>query len=53
MILDCFECKSIEYNCFSLCIKMEFKKIVNFLDKTSDDKDLPRFATEKRIEVYD
>ena len=32
---------------------MEFQKIVNFLDKTSDDKDLPRFATKKWIEVYD
>ena len=29
------------------CMKMEFQKIVNFLDTTSDDKDLPRF------EVYD
>ena len=28
-------------------MKMEFQKIVNFLDTTSDDKDLPRF------EVYD
>ena len=53
MILDCFECRSIEYNCFCLCIKVEFQKIVNFLDKTSDDKDLPRFATKKWIEVYD
>ena len=32
---------------------MEFQKIVNFLDTTFDDKDLPRFATEKKIEVYD
>ena len=32
---------------------MEFQKIVNFLDKTSDDKDLPRFVTKKWIEVYD
>ena len=37
----------------SLCIKVEFQKITNFLDKTSDDKDLPRFATKKWIEVYD
>ena len=36
-----------------LCIKIEFKKIVNFLDATSDDKDLPRFFTIKWIEVYD
>ena len=32
---------------------MEFLKIVNFLDTTSDDKDLPRFVTKKWIEVYD
>ena len=32
---------------------MEFQKIVNFLDTTSDDIDLPRFVTKKRIEVYD
>ena len=32
---------------------MEFQKIVNFLDTTFDDKDLPRFATKKWIEVYD
>ena len=35
------------------CIKMEFQQIVNLLDMTSDDKDLPRFATNKWIEVYD
>ena len=35
------------------CIKIEFQKIVNFLDTTSDDKDLPRFVTKKWIEVYD
>ena len=35
------------------CIKMEFQKIVNFLDTTSDNKDLPRFVTKKWIEVYD
>ena len=34
-------------------MKMEFQKIVNFLDKTSDDNDLPRFVTKKWIEVYD
>ena len=33
------------------CIKMEFQKITNFLDTTSDDKDLPRFVTKKWIEV--
>ena len=32
---------------------MEFQKIVNLLDTTSDDKDLPRFVTKKWIEVYD
>ena len=32
---------------------MEFQKIVNLLDVTSDDKDLPRFVTKKWIEVYD
>ena len=32
---------------------MEFQKIVNLLDTTSDDKDLPRFVTKKWIQVYD
>ena len=32
---------------------MEFQKIVNLPDVTSDDKDLPRFVTKKWIEVYD
>ena len=32
---------------------MEFQKIVNFLDTTSDYKDLPRFVSKKWIEVYD
>ena len=32
---------------------MEFQKVTNFLDTTSDDKDLPRFVTKKWIEVYD
>ena len=32
---------------------MEFQKIENFLDTTSDDKDLPRFVFKKWIEVYD
>ena len=35
MILDCFEHKF-----YFLCIKMEFQKIVNFLDTTSDNIDL-------------
>ena len=32
---------------------MEFQKIINLLDTTSDDKDLPKFVTKKWIEVYD
>ena len=32
---------------------MEFQKILNFLDTTFDNKDLPRFVTKKWIEVYD
>ena len=32
---------------------MEFQRITNFLDITSDDKDLPKFVTKKGIEVYD
>ena len=32
---------------------MEFQKIVNLLDMTSDDNDLPRFVTKNWIEVYD
>ena len=35
------------------CIKMEFQKIINLLDITSDDKDLLRFVTKKWVEVYD
>ena len=35
------------------CIKIEFQKIVNFLDTNSDDKDLPRFVIKKWIEAYD
>ena len=40
MILDCFEHKF-----YFLCIKMEFQKILSFLDATFDDKDLPKFVT--------
>ena len=29
------------------------EKITNFLDTTSDDKELPRFVTKKWIEVFD
>ena len=32
---------------------MEFQRIVNLLDTTSDDKDLPRLVTKKWTEVYD
>ena len=32
---------------------MEFQKIVNLLDTTSDNKDLPRFFIKEWIEVYD
>ena len=32
---------------------MEFEKIINLLDTTSYNKDLPRFVTKKWIEVYD
>ena len=32
---------------------MEFKKIINLLDISSDDTDMPRFVTKKWIEVYD
>ena len=48
MTLVCFEHKMCHH-----CIKMKFQKIVNFLDRTSDDKYLPRFVTKKQIEVYD
>ena len=48
MTLDCFEHKF-----YFLYIKMEFQKIANFQDTTSDDKDSPRFVTKKWIEVND
>ena len=48
MTLDCFEHKF-----YFLYIKMEFQKIANFQDTTSDDKDSPRFVTKKWIEVSD
>ena len=32
---------------------MEFQKIGNLLDTTSDGKDLPRFVNKKWIEAYD
>ena len=48
MILDSFDHKTQHH-----CIEMEFQKIVNFLETTSDDKDLPRFVTKKWIKFYD
>ena len=45
---NCFDHKMERH-----CIKMEFQKIVNLFDTTFNDKDLPRFATKKWIEVYD
>ena len=48
MTSDCFVQKMWHHG-----IKMKFQKITNFLDTTSDDKDLPRFVTKKWIEVYD
>ena len=48
MILECFEGKF-----YFLCIKMEFQKITNFLDITSDNKDLSKIVTKKWIEGYD
>ena len=53
MFLDCFECNFIEHKSYFPYIKMEFQKIVNFLDTTSDGKDLPIFVTKKQIEVSD
>ena len=32
---------------------MEFQKVTNFLNITSDNKDLPRFVTKKWIAAYD
>ena len=32
---------------------MEFQKIINLIDITSDNKDFPRFVTKKWIELYD
>ena len=37
----------------SLLYKNGISKIANFLDTTSDDKDLPKSVTKKWIEVYD
>ena len=48
MTWDCSNTKGSFYS-----IKMEFQIFINFLDTTSDDKDLPRFVTKKLIEIYD
>ena len=48
MIWDYFEYKMLHY-----FIKMEFQKVTNFLNITSDNKDLPRFVTKKWIAAYD
>ena len=40
-------------NYFEHSMKMEFQKIVNLLDTTSDDNDLPRFVIKKWIKVQD
>ena len=32
---------------------MEFQKVINLLDTTFDDKDLPRLVTKKWIETHD
>ena len=47
MTLNCYEHKM-----YCHCIKMESQKIVNFLVRTSDDKDLRGFCSKKWIEVY-
>ena len=39
--------------CDSHSIKIEIQKIVNLLDTTSDDKDLPSFVTKTWVEVHD
>ena len=42
-----------EHKMWCHCIKMEVRKIVNFLGTTSDNKYLPRFVTKKWVEVHD
>ena len=39
--------------CGTIIQKWNFKKFKNFLDTTTDDKDLRRFVTKKLVEVYD
>ena len=44
---------SISFNHDSIVQIIEFRKIVSFLDKTFDNKNLPKFVTKKWIEFYD
>ena len=43
------KCNFIEYKFYFLCIKMVFQKIVIFLDRTSDNKDLQWFVTKNGL----
>ena len=43
----------LRMKCVHYCMKLEFQKIANFLNTTSDDKNIPKFVTKKWIEVYD
>ena len=47
------KCNFIYWKMWHYCIKIEFQKIVNFLDATSNDNGLSRFVIKKWIEVYD
>ena len=47
MTLNCFEYVMSYYK--KRISKIEFQKIANFLDTTFDDKDLPRFITNKGL----
>ena len=44
MMLDYFG-----YKFYFLCMKMEFQKITNFLDISSNNKDLPKFVTKNGL----
>ena len=46
MTLDCFEHKMWHH-----CIKMEFQKIANNLEITSDDKDLPKLKNRLKFKI--
>ena len=47
MTEDYFERNFIECKFYLLCIKIQFQKITNFLDITSDNKHLPKIVTKK------